>query len=51
MVFSVAQAVEAMNGANLNGRIIFCGRAQKRKERRMELQRKHEAARMERYNK
>lgn len=49
--FSVVQAVEVMNGATLNGRIIYCSRAQKRKERMMELQRKYEADRMERYSK
>ena len=38
-----------MNGSLLNGRIIYCGRAQKRKERNIELQRKYEMDKLERY--
>ena len=35
------QAVESMNGAIVNGRTLYCGRAQKRKERMMEQQHKY----------
>lgn len=45
------QAVDGMSGKIVNGRSIFCGRAQKRKERQMELLRKHEAEKMERFTK
>lgn len=38
-----------MNGKVLNSRQIYCGRAQKKKERYMELQRKKEIQRQERY--
>ena len=44
------QAVEEMNGKLVNGRPIYVNRAQKKKERQMELQRKYEAEKMERYN-
>lgn len=47
----LTQAVEALNNSEVNGRIVYCGRAQKKKERQMELQRKHEAEKMERYTK
>ena len=39
-----------MNGKLVNGRPIYLGRAQKKKERQMELHRKYEAEKMERYN-
>ena len=45
------QAVDDMNGSLLNGRMVYCGRAQKKKERMAELQRKYEAEKMERYSK
>ena len=38
-----------MQGYVWNGRPIYCGRAQKKKERQMELMRKKEEQRMERY--
>lgn len=46
-----AQAVEEMNGKLLNGRPLYCGRAQKRKERMAELHQRYEAEKMERYTK
>lgn len=46
-----AKAVDELNGTDINGRRLYCGRAQKRKERMMELQRKHEAEKLERYTK
>lgn len=42
------QAVEAMNGKELNGRILYVGRAQKRLERQGELKRKFEQMKMDR---
>ena len=39
-----------MNGKMVNGRTIYINRAQKKKERQMDLQRKYEAEKMERYN-
>ncbi len=39
-----------MQGQVLNGRPIYVGRAQKKKERQMELMRKKEEQRMERYS-
>ena len=44
------QAVEDMNGKLVNGRSVYVNRAQKKKERQMELHRKYEAEKMERYN-
>lgn len=44
------QAVEEMNGQLVNGRSVYVNRAQKKKERQMELHRKYEAEKMERYN-
>ncbi len=38
-----------MHGSVLNGRPIYCGRAQKKKERQIELMRKKEEQRIERY--
>ena len=41
-----------MNGHEMSsGRKLYCARAQKRKERHMELQRKYEADKLERYTK
>lgn len=39
-----------MNGKMINGRPVYVNRAQKKKERQMELHRKYEAEKMERYN-
>lgn len=39
-----------MNGKLMNGKMIYVNRAQKKKERQMELHRKYEAEKMERYN-
>jgi len=47
---SSPKAVEEMSGKLLNGRPVYCGRAQKKKERMVELQRRYEAERMERYS-
>ena len=44
------QAVETLNGQTVNGRQLYCARAQKKKERVAELQRRYEAERMERYS-
>ena len=44
------QAVEEMNGKMVNGRYIYVNRAQKKKERQMELQRKYEAEKIKCYN-
>jgi polyadenylate-binding protein len=44
------QAVEDMNGQLVNGRTVYVNRAQKKKERQMELHRRYEAEKMERYN-
>ena len=48
---SAMRAVDEMNGMAVNGRTLYCGRAQKRKERQAELQRRFEAEKMERYSK
>jgi polyadenylate-binding protein len=45
------KAVDELNGTNVNGHVLYCGRAQKRKERQAELQRRFEAEKMERYSK
>lgn len=47
---AAAEAVESMQGQVYNGRPLYVGRAQKRKERHMELTRKREEQRMERYS-
>ena len=46
------QAIEELNGKKKleNGALLYVSRAQKKKERKMELVRKHEAEKMERYN-
>lgn len=44
-------AVNALNGFELHGRLIFVGRAQKKAEREEELRRQFEAAKLERSNK
>lgn len=48
---AASMAVEKMNGKMLNGHAIYVSRAQKKKERQMELHRRYEAEKMERYNK
>ena len=47
---AAAQAVDEMSGKLVNNRPIYCGRAQKKKERIVELQRRYEAERIERYS-
>ena len=44
------QAVDEVNMKMINGRNVFVGRAQKKKERQMELQRKYDAEKYERYS-
>lgn len=44
------QAVAEMNGKELNGRVLYVGRAQKRLERQSELKRKFEQIKQERLN-
>lgn len=44
------QAVADMNGKDINGRVLFVGRAQKRLERQSELKRKFEQMKQERVN-
>ena len=39
-----------MNNSVYNGRPIYCGRAQKKKERQMELNRRRDEQRLERYS-
>lgn len=43
-----SQAVDEMNGKELNGRIMFVGRAQKKMERQMELKRRFEQMKQDR---
>jgi polyadenylate-binding protein len=45
---AASKAVEEMNNTVLSGKIIYCGRAQKRNERQRELYRKREEQRQER---
>lgn len=47
MIF-LSQAVEEMNGMELNGKTVFVGRAQKKMERQAELKRKFEQLKQER---
>nr|CAI5832510.1 unnamed protein product [Callosobruchus analis] len=44
------QAVQEMNGADVDGNILYVGRAQKKTERINELKKRYEAMRLERYN-
>lgn len=44
------QAVADMNGKEINGRVLYVGRAQKRLERQSELKRKFEQMKQERVN-
>ena len=48
MLFSVSQAVDDMNGKELNGKNIYVGRAQKRLERQGELKRKFDQIKQDR---
>lgn len=45
------RAVEGVNGKAIEGREVYCGRAQKKAERQNELRRKFEALKMERMTK
>lgn len=47
-MFLPTQAVEDMNGTELNGKAVFVGRAQKKMERQAELKRKFEQLKQER---
>ena len=42
--------METLNGTTVNGRQLYCARAQKKKERLAELARRYEAERMERFS-
>eukprot|EP00745_Piridium_sociabile_P021864 TRINITY_DN33781_c0_g1_i7.p1 TRINITY_DN33781_c0_g1~~TRINITY_DN33781_c0_g1_i7.p1 ORF type:complete len:322 (-),score=59.29 TRINITY_DN33781_c0_g1_i7:768-1733(-) len=44
------KAVETINGSDIGGRVIYCGRAQKRAERQAELKERFEKVNMERIN-
>lgn len=44
----VSQAVEGMNGKEINGKTIYVGRAQKRLERQGELKRKFDQIKQDR---
>lgn len=46
----IYQAVEGVNGVEVFGKAIYCGRAQKKMERQAELKDKFEKIRMERIN-
>ena len=48
MLFSVSQAVDDMNGKELNGNSIYVGRAQKRVERQAELKLKFDQIKQDR---
>jgi polyadenylate-binding protein len=48
---SAKAAVEDLNGKEMNGKTVFCGRAQKKAERESELRAKFEAMKMERQQK
>ena len=45
------QAVDDMNGDDINGRQVYVGRAQKKAERQTELKRKFEQIKQERMSK
>lgn len=46
----VLQASDTLNGTEINGRTVYCGRAQKKAERQAELKEKFERLKMERIN-
>ena len=48
LLCSSAQAVDEMNGKELNGKLIYVGRAQKKVERQTELKRKFEQMKQDR---
>lgn len=48
MLLSFSQAVDEMNGTELNGKMIYVGRAQKRLERQGELKRRFELIKQDR---
>lgn len=48
MLLLFSQAVDEMNGTELNGKVIYVGRAQKRLERQGELKRKFELLKQDR---
>eukprot|EP01128_Nolandella_sp_AFSM9_P008439 TRINITY_DN511_c2_g1_i3.p2 TRINITY_DN511_c2_g1~~TRINITY_DN511_c2_g1_i3.p2 ORF type:complete len:527 (+),score=170.30 TRINITY_DN511_c2_g1_i3:103-1683(+) len=48
---AAAKAVEALNGAEIDGKAIYAGRAQKKSEREGELRKKFEQIKMERLTK
>lgn len=48
MLLLFSQAVDEMNGKEVNGKIIYVGRAQKRLERQGELKRKFEMIKQDR---
>ncbi|NWX35517.1 EPAB protein, partial [Notiomystis cincta] len=50
LAFPPRQAVADMNGKEINGRVLYVGRAQKRLERQSELKRKFEQMKQERVN-
>lgn len=47
---SAEKAVTDLNGKEMNGRTLYCGRAQKKAERQSELKEKFERLKMERIN-
>merc|ERR1712168_611565 len=47
---SAERAVEELNGQEINGKMLYVGRAQKKAERQMELKKKFEQLKMERLN-
>lgn len=47
---SAESAVEALNGTDVGGKVIYVGRAQKKSERQQELKRKFEQMKLERMN-
>lgn len=48
MPFIFSQAVNEMNGKEINGKILYVGRAQKRLERQGELKRKFDQIKQDR---
>lgn len=48
MLFIFSQAVNEMNGKEINGKILYVGRAQKRLERQGELKRKFDQIKQDR---
>ncbi|CAB3991305.1 polyadenylate-binding 4-like [Paramuricea clavata] len=47
---SAGRAVEEINEKEMNGKILYCGRAQKKSERQAELRRRFQQQKMERIN-